>query len=250
MIEINGLHKSYGDKHILRGVDFRIGKGETMILIGPSGSGKSSLIRCIGALESFTQGSIRIGTDLIPNGNGTLSAREKEQLRKLRQRVGMVFQQFNLFPHMSVLENIIEAPLQVLKLSRDEAIERAHGVLQKVGLKSFADRKPASLSGGEQQRVAIARTLAMRPECILFDEPTSSLDPETVGDVLQVMRDLADEGMTMLAATHEMTFAREAATQVIMLDGGHIIESGSPNKIFHSPEHERTRSFLKRVLAR
>ena len=251
MIAVNGLHKSFAGKPVLKEIDFQIQRREVLVLIGPSGSGKSSLLRCIGGLESFQEGQIEVGgTAIRALDLEKISRPEKENLRQLRLKVGMVFQQFNLFPHMTVLGNIIEAPVEVLGLSRDEAVARATQVLDKVSLTAFMDRFPANLSGGEQQRVAIARTLAMQPECVLFDEPTSSLDPEMVGDVLAVMRTLADEGMTMMVVTHEMAFARDVADRILVLDDGRIIESGPPDKIFQSPEHDRTRQFLKRILTR
>ncbi len=251
MIAVRGLHKRFGEKPLFRGLDFEVKRGEVLVVIGPSGSGKSSLLRCIGGLEPFDLGTIQVGDTVIRGfGRGRLSREERETLRRLRIKVGMVFQQFHLFPHMTVLENLIEAPVQVLQLPRARAVERARGMLRKVNLESFEARNPGSLSGGEQQRVAIARTLAMAPECVLFDEPTSALDPETVGDVLNVMRALAEDGMTMVVATHEMSFAEDVADRVLMLDEGNIIESGSPECIFKNPEHERTRVFLKRILHR
>lgn len=249
MITIRGLKKSFGDRPLFKGIDLHVGKGEVIVLIGASGSGKSSILRCIAGLESFEQGLVQVGPCEI-KGNLGGSREDRENLRKARSRVGMVFQQFNLFPHMSVLGNVTEALTQVLKLPPAEAVERARAVLTKVNMWHHADRWPASLSGGEKQRVAIARTLAMSPECILFDEPTSALDPEMVGEVLQVLRDLAGEGMTMLIATHEMAFAREVSDQILVLDSGEIIEKGSPETIFQNPQHERTRIFLKRVLLR
>jgi ABC-type polar amino acid transport system ATPase subunit len=247
MITIRGLKKSFGGRLLFKGIDLHVAKGEVIVLIGASGSGKSSILRCIAGLESFEQGLVQVGTCEI-KGNISGSREERENLRQARSKVGMVFQQFNLFPHMTVLGNVIEALVQVLKLAPAEAVERARSVLTKVNMWDHADRWPASLSGGEKQRVAIARTLAMNPECILFDEPTSALDPEMVGEVLQVLRDLAGEGMTMLIATHEMTFAREVSDQILVLDSGEIIEKGSPATIFQNPQHERTRTFLKRVL--
>lgn len=251
MIDVKGLKKYIGGRLLFNGIDLSIDKGDVIVLIGPSGSGKSSLMRCITGLEPFEQGAVQVDSIEV---KGTAShhwtREDKELLRKVRIKVGMVFQQFNLFPHMTVLGNVIEAPIHVLQLSCAEAIARARSVLGKVNMLDFVDRYPATLSGGEKQRVAIARALAMNPECILFDEPTSALDPEMVGEVLQVMRDLADEGMTMLIVTHEMTFAREVSDQVLVLDNGEIIERGLPDKIFLNPEHERTRLFLKRVLPR
>ncbi|MDA0691897.1 MAG: amino acid ABC transporter ATP-binding protein [Nitrospinae bacterium] len=251
MIAVNGLYKHFGEKPVLRGIDCHVKKGEVLVLIGPSGSGKSSLLRCIGGLEPFQEGSVQVGKTRV---SGTafkkMSKSETETLRQLRIKVGMVFQQFHLFPHMTVLGNIVEAPMRVLKLSENQAVARAQEVLAKVKMTAFMNRFPASLSGGEQQRVAIARTLAMEPECVLFDEPTSSLDPETVGDVLAVMRFLASEGMTLLVVTHEMSFAREVADRILMLDEGKIIESGSAEEIFQQPKQDRTRTFLQRILNR
>lgn len=247
MIIVQGLKKSFAGRALFKGIDLHIGKGEVMALIGPSGSGKSALLRCISGLEPFDQGVARINSIEIKGTASRHWSREnREHMR--RARIGMVFQQFNLFPHMTVLENVIEAPIQVLQLPRATAIARAHSVLDKVTMRDFVDRYPAALSGGEKQRVAIARALAMNPECMLFDEPTSALDPEMVGEVLQVMRNLADEGMTMLIVTHEMSFARDVSDRVIFLDKGEIVEMGTPEKIFHNPDQERTRLFLKRAL--
>lgn len=249
MIKISGLTKSFGGHPLFKGIDLHVGKGEVIVLIGASGSGKSSLLRCIAGLEPFEQGTVQIGSIAIKGSDSPDKSREdRENLRQARIKAGMVFQQFNLFPHMTVLGNVMEAPIQVLKLSHTKAVERARSVLTKVNMWDHAERWPENLSGGEKQRVAIARTLAMNPECILFDEPTSALDPEMVGEVLQVLRNLAGEGMTLLIATHEMTFAREVSDQVLMLDKGEIIEKGPPAEIFQNPQQERTRLFLKRVL--
>lgn len=251
MIAIRGLTKHFHGRVLFKGIDLRIGEKDVIALIGPSGSGKSTLLRCIAGLEPFQQGSIHVG-DIEVQGTEAhrWTRQDRENIRRARLRVGMVFQQFNLFPHMTALGNVVEAPVHVLRLPRPEAEARARAVLDKVHMLALADRFPASLSGGEKQRVAIARALAMNPECILFDEPTSSLDPEMVGEVLQVMRELAAEGMAMLIVTHEMTFAREVAGQVLVLDKGEIIEKGPPGKIFQDPENERTRLFLKRILTR
>ncbi len=248
MIACRDVVKRLGGKTLLGGIRFELAEGEVVVVIGPSGSGKSTLLRCIGGLSPFDRGHIRVGETAIHGRETKGGPPDAKTLRSLRLRIGMVFQQFHLFPHLSVLENVIEAPMGVLGLSREQAEKRAADVLGKVSMAGFAGRYPASLSGGEQQRVAIARSLAMQPKAVLFDEPTSALDPETVGDVLCVMKTLAAEGMTMVVATHEMGFAREVADRVLMLDGGLLIEAGAPGKIFHSPDHERTRAFLRRIL--
>ena len=248
MIGCLGVEKRFGEKVILDRIGFKVARGEVVVVIGPSGSGKSSLLKCVGGLSPFEHGRIQIGETVIHGSLSPEGPTAAGTLRALRLKVGMVFQQFHLFPHMSVWQNVIEAPMQVLGLSRGQAEARAKDVLQKVSMDGFAARYPASLSGGEQQRVAIARSLAMQPECLLFDEPTSALDPETVGDVLAVMKDLAREGMTMLVVTHEMRFAGEVADRILMIDRGAIIETGEPAKIFNAPDHERTRAFLKRIL--
>ena len=240
MIEVRGLHKYYGDLHVLQGIDLDVASQEVVVLIGSSGSGKSTLLRCLNFLEIEDEGEIVIG--------GTRIDPRTDDLNAVRQRVGMVFQHFHLFPHRTVLENIIEAPVHVRKLPRAEAMQTARELLDKVGLLDKADAYPAQLSGGQQQRVAIARALAMKPEVMLFDEPTSALDPELVGEVLQVMRALAEEGMTMVVVTHEMGFAREVADRVLVLDGGRILEQGPPEQIFERPSEERTRQFLNQVL--
>lgn len=251
MIAIHGLTKYYGHRILFKGIDLEIARGEALVVIGASGSGKSSLLRCIGGLEPFQEGLIRVGPmEIHGKPPEKWSKQDRETLRQMRIKVGMVFQQFNLFPHMTVRQNVTEAPMLVLKKSPNEAAALAHSALEKVNMRPFADRYPASLSGGEKQRVAIARALAMTPECILFDEPTSSLDPETVGDVLAVMRQLAGDGMTMVVVTHEMTFARDVADRILFLDNGTIVESGPPGEIFQNPAHDRTRAFLKRILER
>lgn len=249
MIEIRGLKKSYGDQQLFRGLDLGVKKGEAVVLIGPSGSGKSTLLRCVNGLETFQSGEIDvcgIALHSIP-AEGT-SREEKDTIRQVRLKAGMVFQQFNLFPHMTALENIIEAPMHVLGLSKEEAEERALALLKRINMSGKAGSYPSQLSGGQQQRVAIARALAMKPEIMLFDEPTSALDPEMVGEVLAVIKDLVSEGMTTLIATHEMHFAREISDRVIVLDDGEIVESGSPEQIFSAPQTERARAFLSRVL--
>jgi polar amino acid transport system ATP-binding protein len=241
MITVTCLHKSYGARTILDGVDLTFVPGEITSLVGPSGGGKSTLLRCLNGLEEFQGGSIRVGEDtLVPGG-----ARENRvALASLRRRVGMVFQQWNLFPHRTALGNITEAPVQVLKRSEREATERAEGLLARVGLSHRRDAYPAELSGGEQQRVAIARALAMEPVALLLDEPTSALDPERVGDVLTLLRALADDGLTMVLVTHEIAFARALSHRVVVLHGGKVIEDGTPAQVFGAPQHAQTRSFL------
>lgn len=229
IITMNDIHKQFGETEVLRGIELKIWKGEVVCIIGPSGSGKSTLLRLINGLETLTSGSIEIA-----GGDTT--------------RTGMVFQSFNLFPHMTVRDNLTAAPMMVDKKTREEAVGKAMGLLSKVGLTEKADSYPSQLSGGQQQRVAIARALAMEPEVMLFDEPTSALDPELVGEVLEVMRTLADEGMTMVVVTHEMAFAREVADRVIFMDEGNIVEEGKSDGFFDAPVHERTKSFLRRVV--
>lgn len=240
-ISIRNLHKRFGSNHVLRGIDLDVAEKENVCVIGPSGSGKSTLLRCMNALEDMSEGSITI--------NGfTINRKTGAGLDQMRSTVGMVFQRFNLFPHMSVTDNIIMAPVMVKKQPEEVARAKAKALLDRVGLSDKADAYPGSLSGGQQQRVAIARALAMDPAVMLFDEPTSALDPELVGEVLAVMKDLATEGMTMVVVTHEMDFAREVADRVIFMDGGVVVEQGPPEEIFTKPQHERTRSFLSRVL--
>ncbi|MGO3884856.1 MAG: amino acid ABC transporter ATP-binding protein [Mycetocola sp.] len=239
-ISVGDLHKSFGDNHVLRGIDLNISEGEVVAVIGPSGSGKSTLLRCLNKLEEVTSGTVLVdGEDLTD---------KKVDLDGVRQRIGMVFQHFNLFPHMSVLENITLAPTQLGKLSKAGARARAIELLERVGLAEKADAKPSSLSGGQKQRVAIARALAMDPEIMLFDEATSALDPEMVGEVLQVIRDLATSGMTMVLVTHEMGFAREVSDRVVFMADGVIVEQGPPSALFGDPQQERTRDFLSKVL--
>ena len=239
MIRVHNLQKQFGESHVLRGISCEIAANEVVCVIGPSGSGKSTFLRCINALETLSGGEILV--------NGFAIHSQKTDLNKMRESVGMVFQRFNLFPHMTVLENIIMAPMGVKKLSRAEAILRAEALLQKVGLLDKIDAYPNSLSGGQQQRVAIARALAMEPKIMLFDEPTSALDPELVGEVLAVIRELAEEGRSMIMVTHEVRFARDVADRVIFMDGGHIVEQGPSAQVIDHPQHERTRSFLGRV---
>lgn len=239
MIEIKDLQKAYGTRTVLTGINLSVTRGEVVAVIGPSGSGKSTFLRCLNRLESPTSGRIII--------DGIEMTNDKALLRRMRRSVGMVFQSFNLFPHMSALANVMEAPVTVLGLSKEEAEQRARALLDKVGLAARADQYPATLSGGEQQRVSIARALAMKPKVMLFDEVTSALDPERVGDVLNVMRDLAEEGMTMISVTHEMSFAEQVASRVVFMDQGVIVEEGPPQQIFHNAQNERTRRFLSQL---
>ena len=239
MISIRGIHKSFGTNKVLDGISLEVTKGEVLCIIGPSGSGKSTLLRCINGLESHDQGEIRV-EDRIVDRNG-------EHIRWIRTHVSMVFQRFNLFPHRSVIENVIEGPVFVKKQPRAQALERARSLLKQVGLEHKTDAYPRELSGGQQQRVAIARALAMEPKAILFDEPTSALDPELVGEVLAVMRSLAEQGLTMLVVTHEMGFAKEVADRVVFMDGGKIAEEGRAGEMLAHPKHERTKDFLRRV---
>ncbi|EOJ9611737.1 amino acid ABC transporter ATP-binding protein [Serratia marcescens] len=240
MIRVHNLQKQFGESHVLRGIFCRIAANEVVCVIGPSGSGKSTFLRCINALETLSGGEIEV--------NGFAVHDQKTDLNKMRESVGMVFQRFNLFPHMTVLENIIMAPVSVKKRPRAEAIAQAEQLLRKVGLLDKIDAYPNSLSGGQQQRVAIARALAMEPKIMLFDEPTSALDPELVGEVLAVMKSLAHEGMTMVVVTHEMGFAREVADRVLFIDQGIIQEEGAPQQIFSHPANPRTQAFLSKVL--
>ncbi|NGN92755.1 amino acid ABC transporter ATP-binding protein [Nocardioides sp. KC13] len=239
-IDVQNLHKYFGDNEVLKGIDFHVARGEVVCVIGPSGSGKSTLLRCVNLLETPTSGTILVEGDEITDPDADVDA--------LRARIGMVFQQFNLFQHMTVLRNLTVAQEKVLKRGRAEATKVARANLEKVGLSDKADAYPAHLSGGQQQRVAIARALSMNPDMMLFDEPTSALDPELVGDVLAVMKDLASEGMTMMVVTHEMGFAREVADKVVFMDGGVIVEEGLPADVLGNPQHERTQAFLSRVL--
>ena len=240
LIKISNLRKTYGQFVALHGIDLDIAQGEVLCVVGPSGSGKSTLIRCINHLEPFEDGS-EIPVDGIP-------VRPGPDLDQVRAEVGMVFQSFNLFPHMTVLRNVMLAPIRVRKMSEADAEKRARDLLEKVGISVQADKYPAQLSGGQQQRVAIARALAMEPRVLLFDEPTSALDPEMVGEVLDVMKKLAGTGVTMVVVTHEMGFARQVADRVLFMDGGAIIEAGTPTEIFDAPKEERTRNFLHAVL--
>ncbi|WP_336708088.1 amino acid ABC transporter ATP-binding protein [Oerskovia sp. USHLN155] len=254
MVEIAGVHKAFGDVHVLKGVDLEVPRGSVCVVLGPSGSGKSTLLRCINELEDLTAGRIYVDGDLIgyrevdKNGKKRLHRLHPKVIAEQRSRIGMVFQRFNLFPHMTALQNVMEAPVQVRGLSRAQARTRAVELLERVGLADRMDHYPAQLSGGQQQRVAIARALAMDPELMLFDEPTSALDPELVGEVLAVMRDLAESGMTMIVVTHEIGFAREVGDHVVFMDDGVIVEQGDPREVLTNPREERTREFLAHVL--
>lgn len=239
IINITGLVKDFGMNRVIDGIDATVSAGEVVVLIGASGSGKSTFLRCLNGLETLTAGEILI--------DGMPLERKSSSLKQIRRQVGMVFQQFNLFPHLTVLENIIEAPIHVLKQEKNKAIQAARDLLSKVGLYDKQNFYPGTLSGGQCQRVAIARSLAMHPKIMLFDEPTSALDPELVGEVLNVMKQLAEDGMTMVVVTHEMGFAREVADRVIFLDGGRILEEGSPIQIFSNPQEKRTKAFLSRL---
>lgn len=239
MINVKGLKKSFGELEILKGIDIHVLPREVVVIIGPSGSGKSTFLRCINYLEEPTEGEIIV--------DGIKISGEAE-INKVRAEVGMVFQRFNLFPHMTVLENIILAPMKVRKLPREECEKTARDLLARVGLADKETAYPEQLSGGQQQRVAIARALAMNPKLMLFDEPTSALDPELVGEVLDVMKELAKSGMTMVVVTHEMGFAREVGTRLIFMDGGYIVEEGNPKEVFENPKEERTKAFLSKVL--
>ena len=240
MIEIKNLHKSYGALEVLKGIDDSVKKGEVVVVIGPSGSGKSTYLRCINQMEEVTSGNIFINNVDITDPD--------VDINKIRQQVGMVFQHFNLFPHMTVLENITLAPMKLKKLSKEEADHIGMDLLDKVGLADKADVYPSTLSGGQKQRIAIARALAMKPEVMLFDEPTSALDPEMVKEVLEGIKGLAEEGMTMMIVTHEMGFAKEVGTRLIFMDGGKIIEQGNPADVFANPQQERTKLFFSKVL--
>jgi len=240
MIEVQKLHKWYGDFHVLQGITESVDKGEVLVICGPSGSGKSTFIRCINRLEEYQKGHILFdGKDILD---------KDVNINKLRAEIGIVFQQFNLYPHLSVLKNITLAPIKVKGVAKDEAEETALQLLERVGIHDQAHKYPAELSGGQQQRVAIARSLAMKPKVMLFDEPTSALDPEMINEVLNVMKDLAREGMTMLCVTHEMGFAREVCDRVLFMDGGVVVEQAPPDEFFKNPQNERTKNFLKEIL--
>lgn len=239
-IQVKGLKKYFGKLEVLKNIDIEIKKGEVVVLLGPSGSGKSTFLRCLNRLEDITGGKVVIdGIDITD---------KKVNLNKIRENVGMVFQHFNLFPHMTVLDNVMLAPVELKKRTKEEAHEEGIRLLKRVGMESKAEAYPSQLSGGQKQRVAIARALAMNPDVMLFDEPTSALDPEMVGEVLQVMKQLAKEGMTMVVVTHEIGFAREVASRVIFMDGGYIVEEGTPDKVISNPKEARTIDFLSKVL--
>ena len=240
MITVKNLHKSFENVDVLTGIDEHISQGEVVVVIGPSGSGKSTFLRCLNLLEQPTEGEIYIDDELITS--------PKADVNKIRQKMGMVFQQFNLFPHLTIMENITLAPVKLKKMTKQEAVEKGRELLERVGLSEKADSYPAQLSGGQKQRVAIARALAMQPEIMLFDEPTSALDPEMVGEVLDVMKDLARSGMTMVVVTHEMGFAREVGTRLLFMDQGIVMEQGVPEEVFSNPQNERTKSFLSKVI--
>ncbi len=240
MVKLVNIHKHFGKLKVLKGVDLTVCEGEVFVLIGPSGSGKSTLLRCINFLEKAQKGQVYI--------HGKLVKKAEKAINQMRQNVGMVFQHFNLFPHMTVMENVIEGPTRVKKIPKKQAIEMAEVILDKVGLLDKKDEYPSMLSGGQKQRVAIARALEMKPSVMLFDEPTSALDPELVGDVLEVMKKLAKEGMTMVVVTHEMGFAREVADRILFMDNGYIIEEGTPEEVFDNPKEERTKEFLGKIL--
>ncbi|GAA1898396.1 amino acid ABC transporter ATP-binding protein [Lapillicoccus jejuensis] len=250
MVRAERVRKSFGPVEVLKGIDLEVERGQVLCLLGPSGSGKSTFLRCINHLERVDGGRLTVDGELVGY------RRDGHRLRELtvretsaqRARIGMVFQRFNLFPHLTALENVVEAPLRVHRRRRPEVVAEAHELLARVGLADKADLHPAALSGGQQQRVAIARALAMHPELMLFDEPTSALDPELVGDVLDVMRDLARDGMTMVVVTHEIGFAREVADRVVFMDDGVVVEQGPPDEVLTRPQHERTRAFLSKVL--
>ena len=250
MIEAIGVRKHFGSNQVLKGIDLTVSKGEVLCLLGPSGSGKSTFLRCINHLEIIDGGRLYVDGALMgfQEHGGKLHEMKLSAIAKQRADIGMVFQRFNLFPHLTALENIIEAPVGVRGIARAEAVTKAKELLEQVGLSDKADHFPAQLSGGQQQRVAIARALAMEPKLMLFDEPTSALDPELVGDVLDVMRKLAESGMTMIVVTHEIGFAREVADRVVFMDGGVVVEQGSPAEVIDNPQNERTKAFINSVL--
>jgi polar amino acid transport system ATP-binding protein len=250
MVEARGVRKNFGSIEILKGIDLRVDSGSVTCLIGPSGSGKTTFLRCLNHLEKVNAGRLYVDGQLIgyEERNNRLHELKPRQIAKARLKTGMVFQRFNLFPHMTVLENIIEAPVRVLKTPRSEAIQAAQTLMARVGLADRAKSYPRELSGGQQQRIAIARALAMKPKLMLFDEPTSALDPELVGEVLEVMKSLAEAGMTMVVVTHELGFAREVADQIVFMDSGVVVEAGRPDAVLGNPQHERTRGFLSKML--
>lgn len=244
LIKIKNLHKQFGDLHVLKGINLEIEKGKVVVVIGPSGSGKTTLLRCLNILETPTNGLVQIENQALDFSTAKVN---KKAIIKLREQTGMVFQGYNLFPHRTALENVMEGPLTVKGIAKAEAKKKAEYLLSKVGLSDKADYYPFQLSGGQQQRIGIARALAMDPKVMLFDEPTSALDPELVGEVLKVMKELADDGMTMVVVTHEMNFAREVADEAIFMDDGIIVERGKPQELFSNPQHERTKQFLNLI---
>ncbi len=250
MVKAEAVHKRFGRLEVLKGIDLEVAKGEVMCLLGPSGSGKSTLLRCINHLEKINSGRLSVDGELVGyrEAGGKLHELREDEVARKRSAIGMVFQQFNLFPHMTALDNVTLAPTRVLGVSRKEARDRASKLLEQVGLSDKVDTYPVALSGGQQQRVAIARALAMQPKLMLFDEPTSALDPELVGDVLDAMRQLARDGMTMIVVTHEIGFAREVADTVVFMDAGVVVEAGKPADVLGNPQHERTKAFLWKVL--
>ncbi len=250
IVEIQDLHKNFGPLEVLKGVSLQVQQGEVVTIIGRSGSGKSTLLRCVNFLEQPTHGRIEVDGLSVNVEQHKLTNEQKQTIHDIRLRTGMVFQEFNLFPHLSVMENLIEAPVTVKKMKKDEAIAIGETFLAKVGLSAKRDEYPNRLSGGQKQRVAIARALTMQPKVMLFDEPTSALDPELIGEVLEVMRQLADEGMTMLCVTHEMSFAHDVAHRMVFMEGGVIAEEGPPQQLFENPKNPQTRMFLQRVISR
>jgi polar amino acid transport system ATP-binding protein len=250
MVKAEGVHKRFGRVEVLKGISLEVEAGSVMCMLGPSGSGKSTFLRCINHLEKIDAGRLSVDGELVgyrQSGDRLHELRDSEICHK-RAEIGMVFQRFNLFPHMTALENVVEAPIRVKRVPKQEALQRARELLDRVGLADKLDSYPSQLSGGQQQRVAIARALAMQPKLMLFDEPTSALDPELVGDVLDVMRRLAADGMTMVVVTHEIGFAREVGDMLVFMDGGVVVETGNPRDVLANPQHERTRAFLSKVL--
>ncbi|TMK25948.1 MAG: amino acid ABC transporter ATP-binding protein [Actinobacteria bacterium] len=250
MVKAEGVHKRFGRLEVLKGITLEVRAGEVMVLLGPSGSGKSTFLRCINHLEKINSGRLSVDGELVGyrEGENKIYELHESEIARKRAEIGMVFQHFNLFPHMTALENVTAAPIRVKKIPREQANARARELLERVGLPDKLATYPAQLSGGQQQRVAIARALAMDPKLMLFDEPTSALDPELVGDVLQAMKQLAGEGMTMIVVTHEMGFAAEVADTVVFMDDGMVVEAGDPDRVLGDPQHERTRAFLSKVL--
>ncbi|MEV0379704.1 amino acid ABC transporter ATP-binding protein [Nonomuraea sp. NPDC050643] len=250
MVRARAVRKHFGHLEVLKGIDLDVAAGEVVVILGPSGSGKSTFLRCVNHLETIDGGAIHVDGELIgfEASGGKVRHLRKRDITRQRREIGMVFQQFNLFPHFTVLQNVVEAPVGVRREPRDQARERAHALLRRVGLEDKAASYPRQLSGGQQQRVAIARALAMRPKLMLFDEPTSALDPELVGEVLATMKGLAEDGLTMIVVTHEIGFAREVADRVVFMDGGVVVESGTPADVLDNPSSPRTKAFLSRVL--